>query len=119
MRQKFITLSPFRLATCSLQKYPEISCYFDNAIMKILIMMMTFHDNRLFTIITQYNITNTVCHVALVHHCLVMVVVLVSCAAFHSSPIFEATGIMKPYTITLKLTFELEATHGMWQKSTA
>ena len=38
-----VTLSHFRLATCSLQKYPEISYYHDNAIMKSFsIMIMNF-----------------------------------------------------------------------------
>ena len=52
-----------------------------------------------------------------------MVAVLVSCAGFHGSPIFEATGIsnvklpilMNPALSHLKLPFELEATHGMGQ----
>ena len=44
------------LATCSIENYPEVSYYHDNAIMKIFtIMIMTFHDNRLFTIIAQHN----------------------------------------------------------------
>ena len=52
-----------------------------------------------------------------------VVAVLVSCAGFHGSPIFEATGIsnvklpilMNPALSHLKLPFELEATHGMGQ----
>ena len=36
---EILTFSYFRLAMCSLQKYPEISYYHDN-----VIMIMTFHD---------------------------------------------------------------------------
>ena len=52
---RIVTFSHFRFTICSLHKYLEISYYHDNAIMKnFLITIMTFHDNRLYTIISQH-----------------------------------------------------------------